>query len=533
VSVTEHAHSVGHCYRCDTVVEPYLSLQWFVRVEPLVGPALDAVARGEIRFVPARWENFYRNWMENLRDWTISRQIWWGHRIPAWYCEACDEVIVAMEAPERCGCGSTELRQDEDVLDTWFSSGLFPFSTLGWPEDTEDFRTFYPNSALVTGYDIIFFWVARMIKLGLHLTGEKPFPDVVIHGLVRAPDGRKMSKSLNNAVDPLEVAERQGADALRLALIQAAAAGQDVPYQDEWVEAARRFGNKLWNATRFVIGHVGEGSVAPAGGYPEDPRPEAQWILARLAATVRRVDDLLDAYRFSEAYDAAYAFAWSEAFDWYLELAKAPLRDGRDDGTVATLGVVLRDILKLFHPVMPFVTEELWSHLVGEGFIATAAWPTPPAVDEPPGFDMFRDLVVGVRRFRADHGLAPRRELAIGIHDPAGWVTDWWAQQLASLAAVSTEVLDAPAEQGHTRIVAGEVQGFISLVGLVDVDAERARLSKELADLATVLERSRARLHDDDFIAKAPEAIVAKERRKVAETEATVDALTGQIADLG
>ena len=533
VSVTEHAHSVGHCYRCDTVVEPYLSLQWFVRVEPLVGPALDAVARGEIRFVPARWENFYRNWMENLRDWTISRQIWWGHRIPAWYCEACDEVIVAMEAPERCGCGSTELHQDKDVLDTWFSSGLFPFSTLGWPEDTEDFRTFYPNSALVTGYDIIFFWVARMIKLGLHLTGEKPFPDVVIHGLVRAPDGRKMSKSLNNAVDPLEVAERQGADALRLALIQAAAAGQDVPYQDEWVEAARRFGNKLWNATRFVIGHVGEGSVAPAGGYPEDPRPEAQWILARLAATVRRVDDLLNAYRFSEAYDAAYAFAWSEAFDWYLELAKAPLRDGRDDGTVATLGVVLRDILKLFHPVMPFVTEELWSHLVGEGFIATAAWPTPPAVDEPPGFDMFRDLVVGVRRFRADHGLAPRRELAIGIHDPAGWVTDWWAQQLASLAAVSTEVLDAPAEQGHTRIVAGEVQGFISLFGLVDVDAERARLSKELADLATVLERSRARLHDDDFIAKAPEAIVAKERRKVAEMEATVDALTGQIADLG
>ncbi|HUG75822.1 MAG TPA: valine--tRNA ligase [Acidimicrobiia bacterium] len=533
VSVTEHAHSVGHCYRCDTVIEPYLSLQWFVQVAPLVGPALAAVERGEIRFVPKRWENFYRNWMENLRDWTISRQIWWGHRIPAWYCDACDEVIVAMEAPERCGCGSTDLHQDEDVLDTWFSSALFPFSTLGWPEETDDFRTFYPNAALVTGYDIIFFWVARMIKLGLHLTGEKPFPDVVIHGLVRAPDGRKMSKSLNNAVDPLEVAEQQGADALRLALIQAAAAGQDVPYQDEWVEAARRFGNKLWNATRFVIGHIGEGSVAPDGGYPEDPRPEAQWILARLAATVRRVDELLDAYKFSEAYDAAYAFAWSEAFDWYLELAKAPLRDGRDDGTLATLGAVLRDILKLFHPVMPFVTEELWSHLVGEGFIATAAWPTPPVVDEPPGFDMFRDLVVGVRRFRADHGLAPRRELAVGIYDPAGWVTDWWVQQLASIAAVSMEALDAPAEQGHTRIVAGEVQGFISLDGLVDVDAERSRLSKELADLTTVLERSRAKLSNDEFIAKAPEAIIAKERRKVAEMEATVDALTGQIADLG
>jgi valyl-tRNA synthetase len=533
ISTTEHAHSVGHCYRCDTVVEPYLSLQWFVRVKPLVGPALDAVERGEIRFVPARWENFYRNWMENLRDWTISRQIWWGHRIPAWYCAACDEVTVAMTAPKRCACGSTELQQDEDVLDTWFSSGLFPFSTLGWPEETDDLRTFYPNAALVTGYDIIFFWVARMIKLGLHLTGEKPFPDVVIHGLVRAPDGRKMSKSLNNAVDPLEVAELQGADALRLALIQAAAAGQDVPYQDEWVEAARRFGNKLWNATRFVIGHVGEGAVAPDGAYPEEPNPEAQWILARLAATVRRVDELLDAYKFSEAYDAAYAFAWSEAFDWYLELAKAPLRDGRDDDTVATLGVVLRDILKLFHPVMPFVTEELWSHLVGEGFIATSAWPTPPTVEEPPGFDMFRDLVVGVRRFRADHGLAPRRELTVGIHDPAGWVGDWWTRQLASIAAVTIEALDAPAEQGHTRIVAGEVQGFIPLAGLVDVEAERARLSKELSDLAAILERSRAKLRNEDFIAKAPEAIVAKERQKVAEMESTVAALTGQIAELG
>ncbi|MEX2419685.1 MAG: class I tRNA ligase family protein, partial [Acidimicrobiia bacterium] len=327
ISSEPHTHSVGHCSRCATPIEPYLSLQWFVRVGPLVVPAIEAVRDGTIRFIPDRWEKSYFHWMENLRDWTISRQIWWGHRIPAWYCEACGEVIVSMEEPTGCACGSTTLRQDEDVLDTWFSSGLFPFSTLGWPEDTEDFRRFYPNSVLVTGFDIIYFWVARMIKLGIHLTGEIPFPDVVLHGLVRADDGRKMSKSLGNAIDPLDVVERHGADALRLSLVQAAAQGQDVPFQEEWVDAARRFGNKLWNAVRFATEHLEVGEVPAVGGYPEDPGPEARWILARLAHSVGRIDRMLDEYRFSEAYATAYNFAWSEAFDWYIELTKAPLRD--------------------------------------------------------------------------------------------------------------------------------------------------------------------------------------------------------------
>jgi valyl-tRNA synthetase len=533
VSVEPHLHSVGHCYRCKTAIEPYLSLQWFVRVGPLVGPAIVAVDRGDIRFVPQRWENTYRHWMENLRDWTVSRQIWWGHRIPAWYCDSCGEVIVAMDEPERCGCGSSDLRQDEDVLDTWFSSGLFPFSTLGWPEDTDDFRTFYPNSVLVTGYDIIFFWVARMIKLGLHFTGEKPFSDVVIHGLVRAPDGRKMSKSLGNAVDPLDVVERHGADALRLALIQAAAAGQDVPYQDEWVDAARRFGNKLWNATRFTLTHVGEGEVPADGGYPEEPGPEARWILSRLRAVVDRVDALLDEHKFSEAYAVAYNFAWSEAFDWYLELAKAPLRDGDTGDTVATLGVVIRDLLKLFHPVTPFITEELWSYLVGEGFIAVASWPDPPEYEETPGFDAFRDLVVGIRRFRADHGIARRAPLTVSLYDPDGRVAGWWDRQLASLVAVSSARIDAPPEDGHTRIVAGTVEAFISLEGVIDVDAERARLRKELGDVEAKLGRSLGKLGNDEFLAKAPQAVVEKERARVDDLEAVASKLTAQLEELG
>jgi valyl-tRNA synthetase len=533
VSVEEHRHSVGHCYRCHTAIEPYLSLQWFVRVEPLVGPALEAVDRGEIRFVPQRWENTYRHWMENLRDWTISRQIWWGHRIPAWYCGKCDEVIVAMDEPVECACGSRDLRQDEDVLDTWFSSGLFPFSTLGWPDDTDDLRTFYPNSVLVTGYDIIFFWVARMIKLGIHFAGAKPFSDVVIHGLVRAPDGRKMSKSLGNAVDPLDVVDRHGADPLRLALIQAAASGQDVPYQDEWVDAARRFGNKLWNATRFVLSHTGEGGVPADGGYPQEPGPEARWILSRLQSTVERVDTLLDEYRFSEAYDLVYNFAWSEAFDWYIELTKAPLRDGDATDTLATLGVVMRDILKLLHPVMPYITEELWSYLVGDGFLAVAAWPTPPALVEPAGFDGFRDLVHGIRKFRADHGLSPRRSLTVALYDPEGRVEAWWGRQLEALASVTIEPIDEAPDRGHTRVVAGEVQGFISLEGVVDLAAERDRLGKEIAEVRSMLERSRGKLANEAFVAKAPEAVVETERERVREMEAIQAKLVAQLESLG
>ncbi len=533
VAIEERDHSVGHCQRCDTVIEPYLSDQWFVRVGPLVGPAIDAVRNGEIRFAPKRWEKTYFHWMENLRDWTISRQIWWGHRIPAWHCDACHEVIVSVTEPTVCSCGSADLRQDPDVLDTWFSSGLFPFSTLGWPEETDDYAIYYPNAVLVTGYDIISFWVARMIKLGLHFTGKKPFSDVVIHGMVRAGDGKKMSKSVGNTVDPLETVDEHGADALRLALIQAASPGQDIPYSEEWVDAARRFGNKLWNAARFSLQHIESGSVPADGGYPEDPRPEEAWVLSRLAQTVTEFDGFLDAYRFSDAFGLLYNFAWSEVFDWFLEMAKAPLRAG-DDSIGRTVGVVLRDVLKLFHPAIPYITEELWNELVGDGFIATAKWPAPPETVEPAGFEQLRDLITGIRRFRAEHGLSPRAELAVGLLDPENVVGEWWADQFTSLASVSPVPIGIPpADTPHTRIVAGSVEAFISLEGIVDVGAERERLGKAIAEIEGNLARSDQKLGNPQFVDKAPAAVVAKERDKAEAARARLEKLQAQLTELG
>jgi valyl-tRNA synthetase len=522
-----------HCQRCDTTIEPYLSDQWFVKVEPLVGPAIEAVRNGDIRFVPERWEKTYFHWMENLRDWTISRQIWWGHRIPAWYCDDCDHVTVSETDPTECaGCGGSVLAQDPDVLDTWFSSGLFPFSTLGWPHEADDLARFYPNDVLVTGYDIISFWVARMIQFGLHLTGDKPFSDVVIHGMVRAEDGRKMSKSVGNTIDPLELVEQHGADPLRLALIQAASPGQDIPFSEDWVDASRRFGNKLWNATRFALRNVESGSVPADGGYPVDPGPEEQWILSRLRSSQDRFDELMDEYRFSDAYGMLYTFAWSEVFDWFLELSKAPLRDG--DGQIGrTFAVVLRDLLKLFHPVIPYVTEELWSELVGDGFISVARWPETPAMEEPEGFETFRDLVVGVRRFRAEHGVSPRADLDVRLFAPDDVVADWWGIQFDAMANFTPARVDAPPEDGtFTRVVAGSAQAFISLEGVVDIEAETDRLSKAIADLEVELAKSEKKLGNEQFVAKAPDDVVAKEQAKADEFRARLEKLQAQLADL-
>jgi valyl-tRNA synthetase len=372
-----------------------------------------------------------------------------------------------------------------------------------------------------------------MIKLGIHLTGEIPFPDVVIHGLVRADDGRKMSKSLGNAIDPLDVVERHGADALRLALVQAAAQGQDVPFQEEWVDAARRFGNKLWNAVRFATEHLEVGEVPAVGGYPEDPGPEARWILARLAHSLGRIDRMLDEYRFGEAYATAYSFAWSEAFDWYIELTKAPLRD--DDASEArqTLGVVLRDILKMFHPVMPYVTEQLWSHLVGEGFLAAGEWPAPPAFEAPLAFEVFQELVAAVRRFRAEHGLAPRHPLELSLVDPEGVVADWWPRQFAALASVTPVVVEEAPSGEHAPMASGSVHGYISLAGVVDTEAERARIDKEIAEARSNLEHAARKIGNEEFVAKAPPALVAKERARVEDLEGTLAELDRRRAELG
>jgi len=534
--VEEHRHAVGHCSRCGTVVEPLLSLQWVVKVRPRVGPAGAAVKEGRTRFVPRRWEKNYFHWMENLRDWCISRQLWWGHQIPAWYCAECDEVEVAMEPPSRCrACGGTTLVQDEDVLDTWFSSALWPFSTMGWPDDTADLRTYYPTDVLVTGFDIIYFWVARMMMMGLHFTGVPPFADVVIHGLVRDGSGRKMSKSLGNTVDPLELVDRYGADAVRLTLIQSAAPGHDIPLQEAWIDAARRFGNKLWNAVRFAVEHVGITEVPPDGGTPERPGPEDAWILQRLGEVGARFDALMEEYRFSDAYGLLYNFAWSEVFDWYLEMAKTPLRDEtRADTTRATLGVVLRDLLKYFHPVIPFLTEELWSHLGTGGLLATSPWPAPPPVQGPATMATFQELVTEIRRFRSEHQLPARRRFPGLLVDPQGVADPWWEEQLTALAGITVRRGDPPAPAtGHRRLSAGPVEVFVPLAGLVDRQAEGARLDRAIAQAEEQRERSLRKLANEAFLDRAPAEVVEKERRRVAELETALAKLRRQRAELG
>ena len=534
--IDEHHHSVGHCYRCGTVVEPYLSLQWFVSVRALTLPAIQAVREGRTRFVPQRWEKNYFHWMENLRDWCISRQIWWGHRIPAWYCDDCRQTTVAREDPNSCSCcGGSSLRQDEDVLDTWFSSALWPFSTLGWPDRTEDLQRFYPNAVLITGFDIIYFWVARMMQMGLHFMEDVPFADMVIHGLVRDASGRKMSKSIGNAIDPLDIIDEHGADPLRLALIQAAAPGHDVPFDPEWVVGARKFGNKVWNAVRFALQHLPAGSVPADGGYPTDPGPIDRWVLHRLAAVTRRFDELCDAYRFSDAYGLLYNFAWSEVFDWYLEMAKAPLRNPAvASATRATLGTVLRDLLKLFHPAIPFLTEELWSVLVGGGLLAGSRWPDPPETEAVVGVESLQELVTGIRRFKAEHGLAPRVPLTVTVLDPEGLVEPWWTEQLEALAATRPHFAEVPPSGvGLSRIVAGSLEGYVELEGLIDAGAERARLDKTLQAAWSDLAQARGKLANRLFLEKAPAEVVAGQKARAAELSALVEKLATRLTELG
>ena len=534
--IDEHHHSVGHCYRCGTVVEPFLSLQWFVSVAGLTAPAIETVRDGTTRFVPQRWEKNYFDWMENLRDWCISRQIWWGHRIPAWYCDDCDETLVSREDPDSCpSCGTGLLRQDEDVLDTWFSSALWPFSTLGWPDSTEDLSRFYPNVVLITGFDIIYFWVARMMQMGLYVMDDVPFADILIHGLVRDASGRKMSKSIGNAIDPLDVIAEHGADPLRLALIQSAAPGHDVPFDLEWVVGARKFGNKIWNAIRFALHHLEPQSVPADGGYPENPGPIDRWILHRLFTVTQRFDELCDLYRFSDAYGLLYNFAWSEVFDWYLEMAKAPLRDPvAAAATRATLGAVLRDLLKLFHPAIPFVTEELWLSLVGDGLLAGARWPAPPDTGSVAGVESLQEMVTGIRRFKAGHGLAPRAALTVIIVDPENLVEPWWGEQLEALAAARPQFADSPPlGSGFTRIVASSLDGYVELEGLIDLEAERARLEKRRKAASADLAQARRKLANPSFQAKAPVDVIDKERAKATELATIVEKIETQLAELG
>jgi valyl-tRNA synthetase len=550
-AVKEHRHAIGHCYRCHTVVEPRLSLQWFVRSRPLALPALEAVRNDRTRFVPERWEKLYVDWMENLRDWCVSRQIWWGHRIPAWYCRDCGTVIVSVEDPTAChGCMSSDLVQDEDVLDTWFSSALWPFTTLGWPDQTDDLARFYPNAMLHTGFDIIYFWVARMMQMGLQFQDDVPFREVAIHGLVRDAEGRKMSKSFGNVVDPLELAGRYGADALRFALTRAASPGHDVPLAEEWVQGARNFVNKLWNATRFVALNLdgkplAEFERAPLGraGDASLPLPE-RWILSRLAHVTGAVNEGFERYDFAEGVRELQSFIWGEFCDWYLELAKLPLASGGEERALVqrVLALVISGILNLLHPVIPFVTEELWHRLGGEGLLASHPWPTPcthaPDPRATAAMAAVIEIVSTIRRFRSEHRIAPSKRITAFVV-PAG------ADQGAALELLHAQVctlagLDrlelVPArdpQPGEQRLVAAGATIVLPLEGVVDVAAAAADLDRQIERLRTDLDKTERKLADDSFVTRAPAHVVDEARRRDASAREALATLIGQRQHLG
>ncbi len=554
------------------IVEPMVSTQWFVKIKPLALMGLEAVRSGRITILPDRFTKVYYNWLENIRDWCISRQLWWGHRIPAWYCADCSGITVARTDPDRCEhCGSRQIAQDEDVLDTWFSSGLWPFSTLGWPDDTPDLRRYYPTTVMETGYDILFFWVARMIMQGLLFTNNIPFKTVYLHGLVRDDQGRKMSKTIGNVLDPIAVLDgaqpeelddyvrtqypmgipAMGADALRFTLLTGSAPGNDMNLSLQRVEGNRNFTNKIWNATRFVLSQLEAGSQPSASGFQLPTtglRLPDRWILSRLAATVADCTRLMDGFQFGEAGRLAYDFFWSEYCDWYLEIAKIALYRGSEDDkrrTRAVLVKVLDTALRLLHPFIPFVTEETWGYLkqaAGDetwpAGLIVAPWPTPAARDPAAEADMtlVMEIIRAVRNARAEYNVAPGQTIPalISAADKLAVLQDQ-AETLCTLARLDparltiAAHLDAPGQS--VTLVTGSVSTYLPLAGLVDLAAERARLTKELADTETQIARSE-QLLAGPFAQRAPAAVVQRERAKQAELLQRAERLRGRLADL-
>jgi len=543
--VEQAPHAVGHCYRCRTEVEPRLSEQWFVRTRPLADEAVAVVRGGRTRFEPERYAKTFFAWMDGIRDWCVSRQLWWGHRIPAWYCPD-GHVTVDREDPPKCGeCGATELRQDEDVLDTWFSSGLWPFSTLGWPERTDDLADFYPTTVLVTGYDIIFFWVARMLMFGCHFEPPTPFDVVAIHGMVRDREGKKMSKSFGNVIDPLELMDRYGTDALRFALIRGANPGADVPLAEEWVEGARNFCNKLWNLGRFVLAARAEARVdQPSDQAPPEPAGLAdRWLLSRLEDTRAAATAAYEGYDPAEAARLLFAFTWSELADWAVELAKPRLAAGGEGArqVAATLTYAIDVVVRLLHPVMPFVTEEL-ARAFGAGTIVRGPWPAerPGDRDEHAEDEMaaLQEAITAVRRFRAEHRVPPSRRPRLTLV-PAGTeqgnLFRAEADSMRRLARLDTvEVGPAPSGAGPTaKLLAAGAELYLPLEGLLDLDEERARLRRELETLDSERARAVGKLGNPAFVERAPAAVVDKARARLAEVDEARAKVEAQLAELG
>ncbi len=525
--VEDHTHSVGTCYRCHSTVEPMISLQWFVDVSAMAARALEAVDDGRTKFVPAHWAKTYRSWMERIRPWCVSRQLWWGHRIPAWYCEPCGEAHVSREDLDVCpGCGG-EVRQDEDVLDTWFSSALWPFSTLGWPDSSDDLARFYPTSVLVTSFDIIFFWVARMMMMGLEFMDRVPFNDVYIHALVRDEGGRKMSKSKGTIIDPLEISDEHGADALRFTLAAFAAMGRDIRLSEDRIAGYRNFVNKLWNAMRFVEINRDDGvaSCSP----PAEPRSLAgRWIMSRLARTTAEVGAALDGYLFNEAVTGLYRFTWHEFCDWYIEMAKVELAAGGEQASECRriLHCVAETLLRLLHPFIPFVTEELWQGLPPDGraagSIMAASYPrageSPVDEEAEREMDAIIDVVRAVRNVRAEMNIAPKVALSLRVgKGPAGPVVAANEDLVRRLAGLGGVEYDGSPDGGAATAVAAGTEVSMPVAEHVDLGAEASRLKKQLGRLDKEIGRISKKLDDPSFLQKAPEHIVDGERDKHAE----------------
>ena len=517
IKIVKHAHNVGHCYRCGNVVEPIASKQWFVRMKPLAAPAIDVVKRGEIRFIPERFSKNYLNWMENIHDWCVSRQLWWGHRIPAFYCDACGEMTVSEEVLTTCPHCGGKVHQDEDVLDTWFSSALWPFSTLGWPHDNEELRYFYPTGVLVTAYDIITFWVSKMIFMGIENTHSIPFPKVFIHGLVRDEQGRKMSKSLGNGIDPLEVISQYGADALRFALATGNSPGNDMRFSQKKVEAARNFNNKLWNAARFILMnlHIDRVELPPV----EALEPEDKWILSRFNDLAGEVCDNIERYEIGVALDKIYDFVWDIFCDWYIEMAKTKLFAGNETAQ-NVIAYVFIEILKLLHPFLPFITEEIWQSMPHEGdTIMTQTYPKyDPSLSFPQdvrNMDAVIAVIRAVRQRRTDMNVPLSRKTRIYLNaaDPAVFADA--EPFFVKLAGASALDFDACPDANAVQIVTDAATAFIPMSELVDPEKERARLQKEKEKTEEDIRRIEAKLSNEGFVSKAPAAVVNAEREKL------------------
>ena len=548
VSIEEHVHNVGTHDRCKTTVEPMIKPQWFVKMDELAKPAINAIKTGELKFVPERFGKIYLNWLENIRDWCISRQIWWGHRIPAYYCDECGEVVVAREMPEKCPhCGCTHLTQDEDTLDTWFSSALWPFSTLGWPEETEDFKYFYPTDVLVTGYDIIFFWVIRMVFSGYAHTGKAPFHTVLIHGLVRDSQGRKMSKSLGNGIDPLEVIDKYGADALRLTLITGNAPGNDMRFYWERVESSRNFANKIWNASRFIMMNL-EGKTVTE---PEDLNglcAEDKWILSKLNTVISEVTENMDKYELGIAVQKVYDFLWDELCDWYIEMAKVRLWKAEEDPKAAndalwTLRTALTEGLKLLHPYMPFITEEIYctllpeeeSIMISDWPVYQEAWVFPEAEK---AVESFKEVVRGIRNTRTEMNVPANRKTSLHI---VGRDADTCARYEACKKsfvnlALAKEILVQETKEGigddAVSVVVSNAVVYMPLEDLVDREKEMERLKKEQERLKKEIARCQGMLGNPNFVNKAPEAKVNAEKEKLQKYEEMMENVNLQLKQM-